>query len=189
MPISERIFNNFNWRKISIFFGGYGQANAKSLKKNSCFKKLYGIFEVYRILYLPLFLFSNFIYASDPLDGTTWKTIDDKTKQPSAIVKFSEDKQGKLTATIQQVLVANEEKKCISCEGKYKNHSLAGLIIVRDLKKIKENEYDNGKILDPANGQVYSFNAKLSADGKKLTGRGFIGISLVGRNQTWYRIN
>ena len=32
--------------------------------------------------------------AADPLDGTVWKTIDDKTKQPKAVVKFTEQKNG-----------------------------------------------------------------------------------------------
>lgn len=30
--------------------------------------------------------------AADPLNGTVWKTIDDTTKQPKAIVKFTEQK-------------------------------------------------------------------------------------------------
>jgi len=42
--------------------------------------------------------------AADPLNGTVWKTIDDQTKQPKAIVKFTEQKNGTLSATIQNVL-------------------------------------------------------------------------------------
>ena len=39
-------------------------------------------------------------FASDRLNGTVWKTIDDETNQPRALVKFSEDKNGALSATI-----------------------------------------------------------------------------------------
>lgn len=44
------------------------------------------------LFYLTLLLLPSVVYASDLLAGSTWKTIDDKTNQPSAIVKFSEDK-------------------------------------------------------------------------------------------------
>ena len=42
--------------------------------------------------------------AADPLNGTVWKTIDDKTNQPKAIVKFTEHSTGTLSASIQKVL-------------------------------------------------------------------------------------
>jgi hypothetical protein len=41
--------------------------------------------------------FNNFANAADPLNGTVWKTIDDETKKPKAIVKFTEQKNGTLT--------------------------------------------------------------------------------------------
>ena len=56
--------------------------------------------------------------AADPLNGTVWKTIDDKTKQPKATVKFTEQKNGTLTASIQSILTPGEENACTKCEGK-----------------------------------------------------------------------
>lgn len=35
----------------------------------------------------------------------------------------------------------------------------------------------------------YSFNAKMSNDGRTLNGRGYIGVSALGRSQTWIRVN
>lgn len=140
-------------------------------------------------IYSASFLIPAISYAADPLAGTTWKTIDDKTSQPAAIVKFSENKNGILTAKIQRILLPNEEHKCTSCKGYYKNKSLVGLTIVKELVNIRPNEYSNGKILDPQNGKTYSFSVQVSTDGQKLIGRGYIGISVIGRNQTWYRIN
>lgn len=110
------------------------------------------------LISLSSFLLPTLAFAADPLIGTTWKTIDDKTNQPSAIVKFSEEKNGQLTATIQKILIKNEEQKCTSCQGQYQNKSLIGLSIIKGLKKIKPNEYGEGKILDPQNGKTYSFN-------------------------------
>ena len=127
--------------------------------------------------------------AADPLNGTTWKTIDDKTKQPKAIVKFTEQKNGTLSANIQSVLTAGEEKACTKCEGDYHNKSLKGLRIIHSLKNVGGTSYDNGSILDPHSGKTYKLKGQLTSGGQKLELRGFIGISVLGRNQTWIRMN
>ncbi|MCM1959095.1 DUF2147 domain-containing protein [Acinetobacter modestus] len=127
-------------------------------------------------------------FAADQLNGTVWKTIDDETNQPRAVVRFSEDKNGALSATIDKILVPSEANTCLKCEGPYKNKSLNGLVIVKNLKSTSKNKYENGSILDPKTGKTYSFNATLSPDGKRLDGRGYIGFSAIGRSQTWYRI-
>ena len=44
-----------------------------------------------------------------------------------------------------------------------------------------------GEILDPKNGRVYSAKITPSKDGKSLDVRGFIGVSLIGRTQTWLK--
>lgn len=57
-------------------------------------------------------LLSSAVYAQDPLNGTSWKTIDDQTHEARSIVKFREDKSGYLTATVQKVLVVDQAEKC-----------------------------------------------------------------------------
>ncbi|WOE30950.1 MULTISPECIES: DUF2147 domain-containing protein [unclassified Acinetobacter] len=130
-----------------------------------------------------------FAHAADPLNGTVWKTIDDKTKQAKALVKFTEQSNGTLSATIQQVLTKGEENACTKCEGPYKDKSLKGLTIIRNLKPVNSLSYDKGTILDPQSGKTYSLQANLAPNGQKLELRGYIGISLLGRNQTWVRAN
>lgn len=127
--------------------------------------------------------------AADPLNGTVWKTIDDKTKQPKAMVKFTEQKNGTLTASIQSILTPGEENACTKCEGPYHNKSLKGLTIVRGLKNTGGTSYDGGSILDPQTGKTYKLKGKLADGGKKLELRGFIGVAALGRNQTWIRAN
>ncbi|MGL5404366.1 MAG: DUF2147 domain-containing protein, partial [Acinetobacter sp.] len=39
---------------------------------------------------------TTFANAADALNGSVWQTIDDETKQPKAIVKFTEQKDGTL---------------------------------------------------------------------------------------------
>ncbi|MFH7766901.1 DUF2147 domain-containing protein [Acinetobacter sp. BSP-28] len=138
---------------------------------------------------LGLSLVSTLALASDPLHGSKWKTIDDETKKPLSIVQFTENSQGVLSAKIIHVLEGTEGEKCTKCKGKFYNKPLKGVQIVSGLKKATHNSYDGGKITDPKNGKTYSFNAKLSPDGKTLSGRGYIGISALGRSQTWLRIN
>ena len=127
--------------------------------------------------------------AADPLNGTVWKTIDDKTKQPKATVRFTEQKNGTLTASIQSILSPGEENACTKCEGPYHNKSLKGLTIVRGLKNTGGTSYDGGSILDPQTGKTYKLKGKLADGGKKLELRGFVGVAALGRNQTWVRVN
>lgn len=140
-------------------------------------------------LALGLLATTVFANAADPLDGTVWKTIDDKTKQAKAVVKFTEQSNGTLTASIQSVLTPGEENACKKCEGTYKNKSLKGLTIVRNLKNAGGTSYEGGSILDPQSGKTYKLKGNLAAGGKKLELRGFIGVAALGRNQTWVRAN
>jgi uncharacterized protein (DUF2147 family) len=48
------------------------------------------------------------------------------------------------------------------------------------------DEYVDGQILDPDNGKVYRCKVRL-AGGKKLSVRGYIGVPMLGRSQTWVR--
>ena len=136
-----------------------------------------------------LSLVSTLALAADPLHGTKWKTIDDVTKKPLSVVQFTETSNGVLSAKIVDVLEDSESQKCSKCKGKFYNKPLQGIQIVTGLKKTGTRSYDGGKITDPKNGKTYSFNAKLSEDGKTLSGRGYIGVSALGRSQTWIRTN
>ena len=48
---------------------------------------------------------------------------------------------------------------------------------------------EDGKILDPDSGRIYSLEGELVENGKKLRLRGYLGISALGRSQTWLRVN
>ena len=139
-------------------------------------------------LALGLLTATVFANAADALNGTVWNTIDDKTKQPKAVVKFSEESNGILNASIQKVVTPGEENACTKCEGAYHNKSLKGLTIVKGLKNVGGNNYDGGSILDPKTGKTYKLKGTLTEGGKKLELRGFIGVSALGRNQTWVRV-
>lgn len=139
------------------------------------------------VVFIGLTMFAGAVSAADVLHGTKWKTIDDKTKKPISIVQFSESANGTLTAKILEVIAPGESEKCSKCEGKYYNKSLKGLKILTNLKRTAPNTYEYGRVLDPQDGHTYKFKAQLSADGKTLSGRGYIGVPAIGRSQTWVR--
>jgi len=63
---------------------------------------------------------------------------------------------------------------------------ILGLVFLKDFI-YKEGIWEGGTIYDPKTGKTYS--CKISADGKnKINVRGFVGFSLLGRTETWSRV-
>jgi uncharacterized protein (DUF2147 family) len=117
-----------------------------------------------------------------------WQTIDDATKKPKSIVTIWEDG-GKLYGKIEQLLDPKPEDPnpvCKKCEGDKKDQPILGMQILWGMKKDGKT-WSGGRILDPNNGKVYRCNLTPVDGGKKLEVRGYIGISLIGRTQTWLR--
>lgn len=114
-----------------------------------------------------------------------WKSIDEKTNEAKSIVQITE-KNGVYYGTITEILTENKDKKCDKCPGKLKGKPILGMTIIYDLKK-DGDEYTGGKILDPTTGKEYKCTMKLNGK-DKLDLRGYIGISLIGRTQTWERV-
>jgi uncharacterized protein (DUF2147 family) len=50
------------------------------------------------------------------------------------------------------------------------------------------DEWINGSIYDPENGKTYNCKIEFNKGGW-LQVRGYIGISLIGRTQTWYKVS
>jgi len=114
-----------------------------------------------------------------------WKTIDDVTGKEKGIVEIFEYK-GKVYGKIIEIFEADKKHlKCEKCEGEDHNKPILGMNIIKGLKK-NDGIYDGGKIVDPKNGK--SYHCKMTLEGKdKLIVRGYIGITLFGRSQTWIR--
>ena len=78
------------------------------------------------------------------------------------------------------------ERVCDKCTDERKDQKIIGMTIIKSIKE-KNGSYEGGTILDPENGKVYKCKMKLDEAGNKLEVRGFIGVSLFGRSQTWTR--
>lgn len=117
-----------------------------------------------------------------------WKTIDDKTGKVKSLVRIQEsggEFQGKIEKLFRDA-DQDQNPKCDKCEGSNKDQPLIGLTILFNIKK-DGDEFSGGKILDPANGKLYSSKLKLVDNNKKLEVRGYIGMPMFGRTQTWLR--
>jgi uncharacterized protein (DUF2147 family) len=120
-----------------------------------------------------------------------WKTIDDKTKKERSLVRIVEAAGGVLVGRIEKRLdpEARPDAACDKCSDDRKGRPMDGLEIIRGVKKAdSEGLWDGGHILDPEEGKVYKVRLTPADGGRKLDVRGYIGAPLLGRTQTWIRV-
>lgn len=131
---------------------------------------------------------SGLAFAED-ISGM-WKNIDDKTGSSKAILEIRQENNGTYTAKIIKVTPRpgyTPKETCVDCPAPYTNKPILGLDVLTGLKPAGDNNFVNAKVLDPLSGRIYSGKAKLSANGKRLTLRGYVGVSALGRSQTWIK--
>ena len=120
-----------------------------------------------------------------------WKTIDDNTKKERSLIRVSEAG-GVFTGKIEKRLDADAKPTdiCDQCTDDRKNQPILGLTLIRNVKQSADDKglWDGGDITDPDNGKVYKVRLKPIDDGKKLEVRGYIGMPMLGRTQTWIRV-
>ena len=138
-------------------------------------------------LLLTLLFIQSYAQSMSPIGS--WKTIDDVTGREKSIVKIWEENSKLYGKIIKLFRLPDEDPDpiCDKCKGKNKDKRVLGMTILWDLS-YKKDVWKGGKILDPDNGKIYGCKIKVIDNGEKLEVRGFLGISLLGRNQIWEKV-
>jgi uncharacterized protein (DUF2147 family) len=131
---------------------------------------------------------SSLAFAQD-ITGT-WKNIDDKTGSSKAVLEIRQEANGTFTAKVIKITPRpgyTPKESCVNCPAPYTNKPILGMDVLTGLKYVEGLNFSGGKIIDPLSGNIYSMKAKLSPNGKRLNLRGYVGISALGRSQTWIK--
>jgi uncharacterized protein (DUF2147 family) len=139
---------------------------------------------LFLVLLAPAELLGQAPVASTPVGS--WRTFDDRTGLERGLVAI-EERAGVLTGRIVGIRNASEATRtCEACTDWRKDQPILGMTIMTGMRAAGAG-WGGGEILDPQTGSIYRCFMRLEDGGAKLIIRGYIGVSLFGRSQTWLR--
>jgi uncharacterized protein (DUF2147 family) len=114
-----------------------------------------------------------------------WQVINEKGKPGGQVETYLVD--GKLFGKVTQTRPDRPPGElCVKCPGDLKDQPIEGLVFLRNFRP-EGDIWAGGTVVDPETGKAYK--GKIWNVGQdKLRMRGYVGISLLGRTQTWIRM-
>ena len=137
-----------------------------------------------KTLFILLFLITTFSINAQSIFGI-WENRDEETNEIDSLIEVYE-KGGKAYGKIIEITdIKKRGTLCNLCTGKNKDKPILGMNILTGLEK-DEDEWSDGKIVDPKNGKEYKCYITLE-NNNKLKIRGYIGFAVFGRTAYWVR--
>ena len=141
-----------------------------------------------------LCLVASAAYAANP-DAILGKWLNGKQTAHVEIYKANGKYFGKIVWLKEPVYPADDKKGMAgqqkvdreNSDASKRNQPIMGLVILRDFVFVKDGLWEDGMIYDPEKGKDYKCKMTLESP-DILNVRGFIGISLLGRTDTWMRV-
>jgi uncharacterized protein (DUF2147 family) len=114
-----------------------------------------------------------------------WLVINDEGKPGGQVETYLVD--GKLFGKVIQSRPGRPHGElCTKCPDDLKNQPIEGLVFLRNFRP-QGNVWSGGTVVDPEIGKEYKGKIwNVGQDSLRL--RGYVGISLLGRTQTWTRL-
>jgi hypothetical protein len=128
--------------------------------------------------------------AQEPTAAGLWQKIDDKTKNPLIWFLFADRGAGVFEGYAAKLFSQpgdDPNPVCAQCTDDRKGMPLLGLPMIRGMKR-NGLRYEDGTVLDPRDGKVYSAVMTLNPAQRTLTLRGYFMFEWAGKNDVWYRV-
>lgn len=138
------------------------------------------------IIFIVIMLFAVHLVQSQSVFGK-WKTIDDRTGKPKAIIAIYK-KDGLMYGKVVKIVEDGKENfLCKKCDGELKDKPVLGMTIIDAAEHRGNGIYKGDTLFDPQQAMTFRCKIWLNPDNTdELMVRGY--LAFIYRTQTWLRV-